>query len=412
MILTHVHSSDEPSCAKNTILSCRLVCKRLGNVGQGFAFQRINFLLDKIGCKRLVELSLSPLRKEVRELNCYFDPFGEKLASSREAFNNAHRFSDRAKAFEYCHRGYRFQCMLEKDHQHMSQLTAAVSRFHNLRAVKLSRAWQYYAERDDVCNSPTKLSKSAVGHWLFEAITDALAAAEIGIESLALGSFESSRGHIDDHGLVGTIQRISPDNYGKYGQAFRKLKTLKIHLSEDRSRLDDDDGDGWVVNYRGLSTLIRSAALLEELKLSFPMPCIPALPAEFLHSLDIPNLRILDLESTTFHEPSHLLRLLSKHASTLRTVHFLCLCLEVGSWETVFFGMRAALSITSISMRYFYTGDIDLEELCPGDRVTGFEQAVGHFIQKKTDTNPFDLLEPNLGEQFNFGLSDVDWDFD
>ena len=44
---------------KKDVLSCRLICKRLANIGQDIAFENIEFLQDEEGVQRL--LSQVPL---------------------------------------------------------------------------------------------------------------------------------------------------------------------------------------------------------------------------------------------------------------------------------------------------------------------------------------------------------------
>lgn len=406
IILAYIRFSNEPLLAKPAILSCRLVCKRLSNVGQGFAFQRIDFLFNEAGYRRLVELSQSPLRKEVRELNCYFDPFDEERASSQEAFAAGKLYKlDWTKEFELYRLGYQFQSIMEQDHQYFSLLTSTIMQFSNLRSMKLSRNWEYFTEQDNICHRPTKLARAPIGYRLFEAITDALAFTGNGIRALEIGSFSDLKDwHLHDLGLVGTLQRISPAAADKYQQAFWAIKTLKIHLPHNLLGVTGENE----LNYAGISVMIQASSSLEELHISFPLACVSAIPEWFLRSVKIPKLRVLDLTRATFEDPSHILDFLARHAATLKTVRFSGLELDRGSWETVFLGMRATLAITSSSIRDFY-GSGSLAGICSGNQETIFELAISDFIQGKTDINPFKML-PQISEQSS--SETLDWDED
>ena len=91
---------------------------------------------------------------------------------------------------------------------------------------------------------------------------------------------------------------------------------------------------------------------------------------------------------------------LSKHALTLKRVHFGSLSLETGSWETVFTEMRGVLTLDSIYMPgAFMIGDFwdEVYEIVPERTWTArggetHDRAIENFIQGKTDNNPFDLL--------------------
>jgi hypothetical protein len=59
------------------------------------------------------------------------------------------------------------------------------------------------------------------------------------------------------------------------------------------------------LNYMGISALIQSALLLEELILDFDLTGFDALPANFLASLKLPRLRTLGLATASFQDPSY-----------------------------------------------------------------------------------------------------------
>ena len=173
----------------------------------------------------------------------------------------------------------------------------------------------------------------------------------LSIEELSLRSFL-----VDSPSLIGIIQGLAPTRLRLYQQAFGTVKRLEILLPFIVN--DEDDGYSYDINYAGISALIQSAPLLEELRLEFDMDSSEPLPSNFLGSLKLLSLRTLTLKSAEFEDPLCLIGFLSKHAISLKEVYFRTLTLQTGSWETVFIGMRDALTLDSISM----AGDFRLEE--------------------------------------------------
>ena len=60
---------------KNDLLTSRLVCKRLGIIGESLSFEHITFINDIEGYKRLLLLSQSTAANSVRRLSCRFQAF-------------------------------------------------------------------------------------------------------------------------------------------------------------------------------------------------------------------------------------------------------------------------------------------------------------------------------------------------
>ena len=91
-----------------------------------------------------------------------------------------------------------------------------------------------------------------------------------------------------------------------------------------------DEDVGRELNCVGISALIQSAPLLQELRLEFDM-INNQLPANFLESVKLPRLRTLGFDSALFQDPLCLIKFLTKHATTLKRVDFGSLYLETGS---------------------------------------------------------------------------------
>jgi hypothetical protein len=154
------------------------------------------------------------------------------------------------------------------------------------------------------------------------------------------------------------------------------------------------------LNLAGISALIQAAPLLQELTLEFDQYPYPALPPSFLASFQLPRLQTLRLSSMLFLNSLCLVDFFSKYALTLKSIHFGLLSLQTGSWETVFLHMRGVLTLDSLDMPGgFRIGDLwnEEHEIMPkktwkdrgGDC---HDRAIEHFIQRKTENNPFNLL--------------------
>jgi hypothetical protein len=378
---------------KDDLLACRAACRRFANVRQGLAFRHTNFFQDEESYKRLLEMSKSPyVCERVQRLTCYFADLEagrtpEKFAESRgidrkywtqEEFNDAYE--------EYC-RSCQYQELLEDGNVDIATLAAALPLFRRLRSIQILRDLSDLEEDwSDLDGSSTY---SQAGQRFFEAITSALSVSELGIEELLLGSFD-----FDSPSLIGIIQSLAPGRLRLYQQAFGTLKRVQMLLpwivyDEDIGREDQD------LNCAGISALIRSAPLVEELRLEFDRYGAKPLPPNFLGSLKLPSLRALALESAVFEDSLCLIKFLSKHAISLKEVDFGTLTLQTGSWETVFIGMRDALTLHSISMVGEFRVD-EWTEITPEWREHGRQvlndRAIENFIRRRTNDNPFDLL--------------------
>jgi hypothetical protein len=235
---------------------------------------------------------------------------------------------------------------------------------------------------------------SCAGQRFFRAVTTSLSVSGLGIEELTLGSFRGDAGS-----LLGIVQGLAPTTV-LYQQAFGNLKRLKILLP---GIVCCQNGHEWELNLAGISALIQAAPSLQELRLEFDQYPYPALPPSFLASFQLPRLQTLRLSSMLFLNPMCLVDFFSKHALTLKNIHFGLLSLQTGSWETVFLHMREALTLDSLEMpEGFRIGDLwnEEHEIMPTKRWKNrggechlvHNRAIEDFIQRKTENNPFDLL--------------------
>jgi hypothetical protein len=103
-----------------------------------------------------------------------------------------------------------------------------------------------------------------------------------------LGHFCSrSRMYTDTPPPLGITQGLAPACLKAYQRTFGRLKRLRIALPRTVHR------DSGVLDFCGLSALIRSADVLQELWFSFGGHCDHLLLPSFLVSLSIPHLRTL-----------------------------------------------------------------------------------------------------------------------
>ena len=374
---------------KDDLLASRATCRRFAHLGQGLAFKHITFVQDEEGYKRLLELSRSPyVCQRVQHLTCYFADFEAgrtrtKLAKSRginrrswtrEEFNDMYE--------EYC-RARQHQELLEDGNLDIASLAAALPRFRRLRSIKILRDLNDLDEDWSMLESSFTYSKA--GRRFFDATACALSVSGLGIEELSLGSFDE-----DSPSLLGVIQNLAPAKLRLYQQAFGSLKRLALKLPW--VVYDKSGGPNHDLNCAGISALIQSAPLLEELRLGVDMYGSEPLPADLLESLKLPRLRTLGLHSVLFQDPVCLIDFLSKHAATLKRVELWALNLQA-FWESVFIGMRDILTLDSIYIGHNGCQWIEME---PWWTESGPEflngREIENFVQRKTDVNPFDLL--------------------
>jgi hypothetical protein len=369
---------------KKDILSSCLVCSRLAGIGQAVAFEHIAFLQDEKGIQRLFELSKSPLCRAVKSMSCYFEVFDTQRTSTVEAFRTWLRLDwlcplkVQEMFEEYCRKS-RYQDLLERTGL---DVTVALHRFQSLRAVEMG-SWAdrwYYAMDDDEFN---RLFASSTGHRFFEAIANSLAKAGNRIENLTVGYFHNDEpSYSDDTSALSIIQRLSPA-CPIYHQAFQRLKRLRIALPGSGA-----DGTVHRLNFHGLSALIRSAVLLEELWLSFSVTeDTSPVPSRFLRSLDIPHLRVLVLNGAMITTAA-LVMFLGKHATTLKAVQLHSIDLRYGSWEALCSRMRDTLTLESCCINGFGMYDPEIRHELAGQFLRNIEE----FVQRKGDLNPFDSL--------------------
>lgn len=374
---------------KTSLLACRIVCRKLADIGQGLAFEHLTFTQDEIGYQRLLDVSKSPeLCKRVECLTCYFEDFDTEAASTPEKFRTFQKLDRKNctlqelhKAYEeYC-RGRQYQDLLEDSFLDIASLTAALFRFQRLRSVNIR---QYFSHRsvpsakllEPYAYKLYPFAYSLVGLRFFKAITSALCVSGVSIEDLTLGSNGPS--------LIGIIQGLTPTMHSLYGQAFGNVRRLNILLP---GFLDTEDE----LNLSGISALIHSAPLLEELRLEFDTHSAKTLAPSFLASLKCPRLRTFELSWAVIRDPLCLVQFLVKHAASLKSVDFTTLTIRTGSWQTVFIGMRDSLTLESISMQGEFRQD-EFPGIYPNRSKHG-GRAIEDFIQRNTIEDPFDLLD-------------------
>jgi len=367
---------------KADIFSIRLVCKRLAELGTSLAFKSVKFVQHKEGFQRLLEFSRSSFHKYVRRLVCSCCDYSQHLTTNIRIFTNEFNLTNLKKSIreelfqKYC-LGRRFQESLEANDLDITNLASAIHQFKRLRSVEIIQDWspKWYEKLEDA--ELNNFAASPTIHRLFEAVASALASSEANIEALTLGTR-----HRDIPPLLGIFHGLSPKKFRLYETAFRSVKILNLRLSW----WEPDHNN---INFEGISALIRSSPL-EELYLK--MSTGAALPRSFLHSLELPCLKILKLTRVPFRKPSDLLQFLYKYSATLKIVEFRDLSLEKGSWVTVFTGMRNNLVLDRCSLRpTFWVGTSF--EFGKQYRKPGFShQMISDFVRRKTDVNPFSQL--------------------
>ena len=340
----------------------------------------------------MLDLSMSPLCKAVRRVTCFVQVLHPKFASTLDEFRiglNLKSPSIHELFEEYCRR-VRYQKFLKYTGLDIKSLWVAIVRFQNLRAVQISQDWS----ADWFCESNGEeemehFSTYSFGTRTFDAVTIALAASNTGIKDLTLGEFDGESTYTWVPSLVSTVQALTPARLQLYQRAFGKLRRLKIVLP-------------WLIqgdyqsNFGGLSALIQSASLLEELWLTFDNINVYPLQHDFLNTLELSYLKTLALHSISFQDPPTLLSFLGRLAGTLKSLTCFHLSLKHGSWETVFLGLRDILTLVSGEMGGPFLISCDIEGIYIKE-IGGYKCMVPSgtiegFIQRRTHVNPFDFV--------------------
>jgi hypothetical protein len=338
----------------------------------------------------------------VRHVTCYFEKFDARNSFKQGAKANLINHID-GQSDENRHSGHQPQELLAISSDDVASLAAALRHFQNLHTVRILE--DLNSTFDDWFLLDRVFADSRAGQALFEALTSSLFDAGLAIERLVLGSFNG-----DSPALVGIFQGLDLAKQELYQRAFSKLKCLEILLPMVVHHEDNGFTQMRELNYEGLSALIQSAPLLEELRLAFDMPSQNTVPSCFVDSLQIPNLHTLRLATVRFQDPSCLIRFCREHAATLKRVEFSELCLQTGSWESVFTGLRDALQLESVILpgRSLVGGPLieGLAELYwprsagEGCRVVSVE-AIESFI-RRTGENSIESVPAEAGEHGSY----------
>ena len=368
--------------AKRDLLALRLTCRRLANFCRSLVFKHITITHRGGSFKKLNAMAAcTHVCGSIQCITYDFEDFGIYITTS-ECAKLRLMVSDIAR-----HKKDPTECrdldLLEESTIDSSNLAAAISKFHCLRAIRLVRDLGVmnvgFIRPWRILDSPFSYSKA--GQQLFEIITSALSASGHRIEEFVIGSF-----YPDGLSLPAVIQSLTPSRSNLYQQAFGSLNKLKI-LLPGRIR-DAGSHRKAAMNYAGLSVLIQSMPLLEHLELEADKVSYNTMSDEFLQSLVIPKLQSIALDLLPLQSPIGLVEFFREHASTLRQANLRSLLLETGTWEAVFSAMRKLLDLSSLEL-------LDYDENrwgygAKGLDATGYSLLPG-YILRKSETSPFDL---------------------
>lgn len=329
MILYHLYTLDNDFIQhgdKIDVLSTRLVCRRLGKIGESIAFKQIKFLEDDEGFRRLFQLARSPLCKLVRVFSCYFEVYRTEVSSSLTSSSglDINMLSEKQEMPGKHKREHRFQNLLRLVDEGITDLADILSRFENLRAIKIWQNWACSWFWGLEYNEAEALARHPIGYRFFENVMHALATRRTSINDLILGSDRA----FCPEWPINMLPNLTLKTLSLYRHAFGNIKRLKVVLP----RLAYNGAGEYGLNTHSLRALLELSSLLEDLYLSIDMRFSEE---PFEPNFTIPMLRHLVLESLLFRDPSVLLTFLRRHAATLRSVEFHRLSLLNGSLETV-----------------------------------------------------------------------------
>ena len=411
MILEVLYSCDEDFFIygeKRDLLACRETCRRLGALGQCGAFSHVTFRHSTEGYERLLEMSRSSnVRLKVRYLTGYFMKLESDLTHQRFA-----EAQSRDQAEEHnidMFQKYDSHKFLEDNSIDVASLAVALTGFRELHTVRV--LGDPRNTQDGWTLPDGGYTNSHARHGLFMAFTTALYVARLSVERLVLGLFPRSNPAEAIQGYTHVRQKL-------YRTAFYNLKCLELRLSTATQGQESVISQGGTLNYKGILSLIRSAPNLEELRLEFDVASQTSIPSLFIDSLQIPKLRVLRLATIFFQDSSCLVQFCSRHAETLKVVELSELCLQTGSWETVFTAMRETTHLDSIvlsgqflvagsAIACILVGGVLLEEPVEEVRIGQIrlvgevcrvvvDERIENFVQGETDHNPFDAIRSSM----------------
>ncbi|TQW01648.1 hypothetical protein IF2G_10845 [Cordyceps javanica] len=331
-----------------------------------------------------------------------FDEYLRENAGDRQS-----SWASTADTFErYCASQER-QAAMHKSHMDVAHLACAFAALENIQSIHISQA---FTERSgpwcgeegspdgyrDFLDLPTSQRMLGV-------IVAALVAADRKIESLTLMS-------MDDFGpypLVGLIKALNVSNGKVYRDALSHLRVLTIFLPHDGEDADVDEAqEEQSISIRGLSDLMNSLPMLQEVVFPGDVWHSRRILQSFLDSLRIKRLRSIEIRGAAFATASSLVDFLKRHSEGIVRVRFCDLILHEGSWRNVFHQIRTTLNLQSSEMSgNFYTATpgefrsveigYDVEYHCIPILQP---QCIEEFIERRTDVDPFDLLQKYLHE--------------
>lgn len=337
--LYHVNENFRRFGNISDLLSCRFVCKKLANAAGNLAFSHIDFMHNEDGYRKMLAISCSSQKNDVRYLTCGFEEFDSERVSrdNFDAYIKRHAGEDSFKTIcprkldeaykEHCH-GHLRNRFLEQTNLDVAVLAIVLPRLGNLRTIRitqspkslpsLGRCGMYYEDFK-------RLLQLSTGPRVFSSITTSLYATNVELTSLVLRSHDEADLNLP---LTGILRTLSSTRSPIYEQALKALKSMSIDLtSYDKKELS---------NYDGLLNLLQYVPRLEKLEISLGCGEDSLLPVNFLERVSISKLRIIRFEGADFHDPSNLINFYSKHSATLERVELCDVALRSGSWESVF----------------------------------------------------------------------------
>lgn len=333
------------------ILYCRMVCRRLADVGAYLAFRHVSFGHSENGYRKLLSLSHSGHEDRVRHLSCTFEDFESEFLSKDSFVAFIRRLAGEGgfdkicpKKLEEAHkdhcRGYFRNCAIEESNLDVANLSVILPRFKCLRSISFSQSPDnipgvgfdslYYKDVKHSLQLPT-------GPRVFNSFTTALYASDARLTNLVLRSRDAEGFSMP---LTGILRSLSSMRPAIRERVFSALSSLSVELPPY--------GGPGVAYGDGLLKLIQSAPLLEKLEISLGYGEDRILPAILLDRVTMPKLRIIRVKGGDFSDPSSLMNFVCRHCSTLREVELCRVALRKGSWEHVLPHLKETLGELSL----------------------------------------------------------------
>lgn len=417
LLPTEIHNLVLKELDRESLLKVRLTCKTLNYHATSPAFKRLHVWLEEESLQKLVNIANKPhLRKYVKFIDFGMDSFYDVSG----AYFKQHVFPKVSVQYalgqkkpeaaflnlaSYKYRNYYLkQLTLQNTNRDLAMFAHAVAAFSALECVRLVD-FQSHVEgsnqgpkllkkeillRQDILNTASFRAPrppTPLGSHQLRILIRALAANDDSkLESLCLQLYTAN---LNRQGFYSTLSATDAD-FAK--SAFCGLKRLTLSLAPVCLTIAEEWGN--TSTESSVTTVLKAATELEDLRLEFPSPrgSIPAMPGacwkDIIQTTCFGKLKKLSIKRGILHQ-GQFLSFLTQSCQGLKKLELSsAMVVEGGSWDPVFETIRTLPELTELALEDLWCGAhgrgfMALEE---GSNVN--RERLYDYLLKRTDDNP------------------------